>query len=179
METVVAFFSVYGNTEHIARSVAGVLAPLGPVRTMRLEEVLAGDLRVELLVFASPTHAFGIPQQLRPVLARLPDGTLGGVKVAAFDTAMGWWPLSALTAAPKLLRRMRHLGGTPVAKPASFHVAATEGPLVEGELERATGWAEEIVRTLTAEAPGPAPRAKQEEAPRRETREAPPEQRPR
>ena len=153
MESLVAWFSLYGNTETLAREVSQVLSGLGPVRTMRLEEVLAGDLVVELAVFATPTHGFGIPPQVRPMLSRLPDGTLGGVKVAAFDTAFGWWPLSALTAAPKLLRRMRRLGGTPVAPAESFHVVATEGPLAEGELARARSWAEGIVAAVA-----PAPR---------------------
>ncbi len=162
METLVAWFSLYGNTETLAREVAEVLSALGPVRTMHLDEVLAGDLVVELAVFATPTHGFGVPPQVRPMLARLPDGTLGGVKVAAFDTAFGWWPLSALTASPKLLRRMRRLGGTAVARAESFHVVATEGPLAKGELARARTWAEGIVAAV---APAPEPGARKAAGP--------------
>ena len=182
METLVAWFSLYGNTEALAREVAHGLSVLGPVRTMRLEEVLAGDLVVELAVFATPTHGFGIPPQVRPMLSRLPDGTLGGVKVAAFDTAFGWWPLSALTASPRLLRRMRRLGGTPVARAESFHVVATEGPLADGELARARAWAAGIVATVAPALeprtrPGADPQARSAAPRARTTPEAPAERR--
>lgn len=177
MDIVVAWFSVYGNTEALAREVADVLGPLGKVRPMRLESVQAGDVQADLVVFATPTHGFGVPQQVRPVLARLPLGSLAGAKVAAFDTCFAWWPLSSWTAAPKVLRRMKKLGGTPVAAPGSFHVAATEGPLVQGERERVRAWAEGIRTRLTLPAAPPekpsTPSPETKPTPRPERRDRP------
>ena len=39
-------------------------------------------------------------------------------------------------------------GGEPVISPEGFYVDGTEGPLTEGELERAADWARHILAVL-------------------------------
>jgi hypothetical protein len=51
------------------------------------------------------------------------------------------WLLARLTAGPRLLKKMRKLGGKQVARPETFFVSGREGPLFDGELERAGVWA--------------------------------------
>jgi len=71
-----------------------------------------------------------------------------GLSGAAFGTraAMPWVPGSAANAIGRRLRRR----GVPLVGPAqSFHVIGMEGPLVEGELERARAWGEELGATCT------------------------------
>ena len=58
--------------------------------------------------------------------------------MAAFDTSYKMSGFMArFTAAKKLDEKLRKLGGRRVVSPETFHVVACEGPLVEGELDRA------------------------------------------
>ena len=45
------------------------------------------------------------------------------------------------------LDSLKGRGGTLVASPEGFFVKGTKGPLREGELERAAGWAKGIVES--------------------------------
>lgn len=56
--------------------------------------------------------------------------------------------LARFTAAKKLDRKMRKLGGKRLVPPETFFVAEREGPLEEGEVERAQAWAAQIRRQL-------------------------------
>ena len=123
------------------------------VRVMELVTLDALDCeKIDLLVMGVPTHKMNLPQDVRPVLERLPRKTLKGVYVAAFDTSYrmadrnspAW--LAQHTAARKLAKRLRKLGGKPIVAPESFHVQDREGPLYDGEIERAKAWAEGILQ---------------------------------
>jgi flavodoxin I len=52
-------------------------------------------------------------------------------------------------AAQPITDRLEKKGGELVVPAEGFYVADTEGPLLEGELERAAEWAKEIVRSTT------------------------------
>jgi hypothetical protein len=49
------------------------------------------------------------------------------------------------SAAKTMARKLRHLGYEIVVEPESFFVDDTEGPLKEGELERAQLWGAELL----------------------------------
>ena len=86
---------------------------------------------------------------LREWLGTLRKGS-SKVAVATFDTRISKprLPGSAAAAAEKRLRR---LGFRLLARPESFSVEGTTGPLVGGELERAHRWGKELaVRLCTA-----------------------------
>ena len=101
---------------------------------------------VDLVVMGSPTHRMNLPEAVRPVFEALPRRVLRGAPVAAFDTSykMSAW-LARFTAAPKLAQKLRKLGGKRVVPPETFHVVEREGPLYDGEIERAKAWAEVIL----------------------------------
>jgi hypothetical protein len=82
-----------------------------------------------------------LPEALRPILEVLPRRCLRGVNFAAFDTSykMSAW-LQPFTASKKLSRKLRKLGGKRLVPPETFHVVEREGPLYDGELERAREW---------------------------------------
>ena len=74
--------------------------------------------------------------------------------MAAFDTSLEMWgPLMWMTAAHRLLPRLRKLGGKQVVRPETYLVVRGEDPesgerrdaLCEGELERARVWAASIL----------------------------------
>lgn len=74
---------------------------------------------------------------------------LGGTRFAAFDTkvARPSLPGSAAKGMHKALVRM---AGRPVVEPRSFSVTGKNGGLIEGELEAARAWGEEIAAKVTA-----------------------------
>ena len=81
-----------------------------------------------------------------------------GTKVAAFDTRIpaedtGSWVFKLFSkqfgyAAKPIAEKLQKKGGELIAPPEGFVVVASEGPLKEGELERAIEWAATIKRVL-------------------------------
>ena len=70
---------------------------------------------------------------------------LEGVKVAAFDTRMTVKLITMFgTAAPKIAKALVEKGGIQVGKPIGVYVKGGEGPLKDGEIERAA-WANGLV----------------------------------
>ena len=67
--------------------------------------------------------------------------------MAAYDTSYKMSPfLARFTAAKKLSRKLRKLGGKQLVPPETFHVVAREGPLYDGEVDRARVWAGSILK---------------------------------
>jgi hypothetical protein len=157
--------SMFGNTEQVARAVADGLAD-GGVEASVVEVAKAPvDLPpdVDLLVLGCPTHAFslsrpatradavrqGAPPEravtgLREWLgAVLPQDVRHSPVVAVFDTRVS--KARRLRAAgPRAVRLARRRGLTVLGRPEAFLVADTPGPLVAGELERATVWGHQL-----------------------------------
>jgi len=50
-------------------------------------------------------------------------------------------------AAKPIAEKLKGKGGKPTIPPEGFFVKGMEGPLEEGEIERATSWAKEIVKS--------------------------------
>lgn len=147
MKTLVVYFSKFGNTRLAAEAMAEALRPSHDVQVIAFEELTPERLQAaELGLFGTPTHRMSLPEDLRPLLAALPKGCLRGTAIAAFDTSYKMNALLArMTAAKKLDRKLRRLGGKRVAYPETFVVTGREGPLGDGELERARTWAAELV----------------------------------
>ncbi|MBN2389787.1 MAG: flavodoxin family protein [Anaerolineae bacterium] len=152
MKALVVYDSVYGNTEKVAQAMAAALECEAHRVTAVTPEQLAG---LDVLVVGSPTQAF---QPLKPVkafLKGLPAGKLNGIKVAAFDTRMDVKQVNnaVLTFFAKLFgyaaepigKQLVKRGGAEAVPPAGFIVEGSEGPLKEGELERAAAWAQKIL----------------------------------
>ena len=78
---------------------------------------------------------------LRAWLANLPHTS--GARAAAFDTRLGKAPWLTGAASRGIAKRLRRHGYT-VVETASFVVTGGEGPLVDGELERARRWGLEL-----------------------------------
>jgi flavodoxin len=150
MKTLIVFFSKFGNTKKIAEAIAETLESKGPVCVVAADQLTASDLSdANLVVMGSPTHRMNLPEAVRPVFATLPRRILRDTAVAAFDTSykMSRW-LARFTAARKLDRKLRKLGGKRVVSPETFHVIEREGPLYDGEIERAKAWATTIMGKL-------------------------------
>ena len=138
MNALIVYDSRFGNTERIARAIAEALE----CRSVGVGDVAPADVEgVDLLLVGGPTQVHGVSPALRAFLAGLPAHALQDVPAAAFDTRFPKARALTGSAAAGLARRLGRKGARLVAPPESFFVTDMEGPLVEGELERAAGWA--------------------------------------
>jgi flavodoxin len=113
---------------------------------------------VNLLIVGSPTRAFRPTPAISGFLKRLPNRALEGVRVAAFDTGLAMDDIGSPFlrffvrvfgyAAKPISKRLKSKGGKLVAPPEGFFVTGTEGPLKQGELERAGDWGKRILSAL-------------------------------
>jgi flavodoxin len=155
MNALVIYHSQFGNTQQVAEAIAGVFQGAGSARTVIAQQLDAADLQdVDLVVMGTPTHKMNLPQAVRPVFEQLPRRSLRGVSVAAFDTSYEMSAfLARLTAAKRVDRKLRKLGGERLVRPETFYVHHHhEGPLYDGEVERAKTWAESILTKLDGRA---------------------------
>ncbi len=145
MKTLVVYDSLHGNTKAIAQAIGDALP--GEVEVLQAGEVNPADLKgLGLVIVGSPTHGGwpteGIQGLLKASLA------LEGVNVAAFDTrTVSFWNrvFRFGYAAPRIARNLEESGANLVAPPEGFVVLGIQGPLKEGERERAAAWAKGLV----------------------------------
>ena len=147
MKILIVYDSVYGNTEKIARAIAGALTPSGEVKVLCPSEVNLSELKaVDLLIVGSPTQGGRPTPAIQDFLNRLPEPAIKGINVAAFDTRFSTKLVGIFGyAAGKIAGSLKTKGGTLILSPEAFFVKGREGPLKEGELERAAGWAKRIL----------------------------------
>lgn len=149
MKAYVVYDSVHGNTEKIAKAIGDAID--GEVEVLHADKVDSSELKaLDLLIVGGPTHAGRPTKPIPALLDKVPGDALQGISVAAFDTRLPkrWVKIFGF-AAPKIAGKLKKKGGTLVREPEGFFVEDTEGPLMEGELERAVGWAREIVGSMT------------------------------
>ena len=157
MKALVVYESYFGNTEKIAHAIGGALGTGEDTAVLKAVDVKPEQLaKVELLVVGSPTRAFHQTKGVTDFLKSIPAGRLSGIKVAAFDTRVSledvnsklltWLANTFGYAAEPISAKLRKKGGEPAAAPEGFIVKGTEGPLKEGELERAAEWAKRLAK---------------------------------
>jgi flavodoxin len=153
MNTLVIYFSKFGNTQRLAEAIAKRFDNTGNVRTISSDDLTVNDLTdADLVVMGSPTHNMNLPKSVKPVFEQLPKRILRGTPVAAFDTSYKMsWILNHFTASKRLAKKLRRLGGRLLLPPEIFHVTEREGPLFEGEIERAQAWAGLMLEKATGQ----------------------------
>jgi len=155
MKTIVVYDSMYGSTKKIAQSIGGAIT--GDVRVINATEVNPSELEsVDLLIVGAPTQGFRPTKPVQTIIESIPGDTLKGVNMAAFDTrvhssdvgkGLRLFMKIGGYAAPRIANALKKKGGNLVVLPEGFFVKDKEGPLKEGELERAASWAKEIVES--------------------------------
>jgi flavodoxin len=157
-KALVVYDSFFGNTERIAQSIGNALGRPEDVGILRVGNVRPEQLAgLKLLIVGSPTRAFRPTPAIKNFLKSIPKNGLKGVKVAAFDTRMTEEEIDSAVfilrilvnifgyAAKPISDRLVKKGGQLIVPPEGFFVHGTEGPLKEGELERASNWAKQII----------------------------------
>ena len=148
MKTLVIYDSVFGNTEKVAQSVAAALQTTAlPVSQVTAEQVREQDV----LVVGSPTRGFRPTEGISKFIEALPKNHLANVRVAAFDTRIVLETINSKAlrflvdkggyAASTIAKMLQNKGGKLVLAPEGFFVTGEQGPLKDGELQRATEWA--------------------------------------
>jgi hypothetical protein len=158
MKSIVVYESMFGNTESVARAIGEGLRRCGDVELVEVGEATSSVGPVDLLVVGGPTHVLGMSREstradaqrqagdtavvsqrrgVREWAAELEGGRVGSL--ATFDTKARKarrLPGCARGVAKVLRRR-----GYRLAVPAeSFLVEDVRGPLLDGELDRASRW---------------------------------------
>jgi len=170
MDAAVVYESMYGNSEQVARAIAEGLCDNLRVTVLDVTDPAAEPTalrHVGLLVVGGPTHAFGMtrPATRADAVQRATGPVSGRTRglrewvesvprqadsrlAATFDTRVTKvkpFPGSAARGAAKVLRRA---GFRLLTAPASFYVGDVEGPLDDGELDRAREWGRALGEAL-------------------------------
>ncbi len=157
MNALIVYDSVFGNTEKIARAIGAALGAQGNAETLPVGQVTAEKMRgLDLLVVGSPTRGLRPTEAISKLLNALPQAHLAGIQVAAFDTRLALDKIDSTFvrllvskggyAASTIAKVLKKKGGTLLAPPEGFLVVGEQGPLVDGEIERAAQWAEQLGR---------------------------------
>jgi flavodoxin len=178
MSALVIYESIYGNTRAIAAAIA---EGLGGAEVLPVHEVPNRVHDAVLLVVGGPTHMHGMTTTrsrqlameavhedgdahrvepsaadepgLRAWIRDLPETT--DAPAAAFDTRADKSAWLTGAASRGIAKRLRGRGYE-ILGTESFLVEDSEGPLVEGELDRARAWGAELAQSLAARASGAA-----------------------
>ena len=176
MQAIVVYESIYGNTRAVAEAVA---AGLGDASVLSVAKVTPDALDAELLVVGGPTHMHGLATSrsrqmaveaaqedkgthvepdaaegpgLRGWLADLPDRP--EARAATFDTRLDKAPWLTGLASRGIAKRLRG-HGYEIVGTESFLVEDGEGPLEQGELDRARAWGAQLAGAAGAPATTP------------------------
>ena len=137
MKALVIYESKYGNTEKIAQAIGETTS----AQVRLAGEVKPADLTgFDLVFIGSPTHGGWFTEGIRDLLIASPD--LEGVNAAVFDTRTKKSIFGF--AAPRIARSLEKNGGKLAAPPEGFIVLGIQGPLLDGELERAAKWGKDM-----------------------------------
>lgn len=158
MGIMIVYDSFFGNTEKIAQAISDSLKSEDNVETFRVSDIKPEQLLgVKLLIVGSPTRAFKPTKAILDLLNRIPSKGLEGVKVAAFDTRISTVDANSRIlnilvkqfgyAAEPIGEKLKKKGGRLIITPEGFFVKDSEGPLKDGELERARVWAKQTIKS--------------------------------
>ena len=177
MRALVVYESIYGNTRQVAEAIAdGLRAGSGADVELVSVSAAAGTAGFDLVVAGGPTHMHGLSSSLSrkmavkaaededaPVEPGAAEGPglrswlselhADGTRAAAFDTRADASPALTGMAARGIAKRLRHRGFELADDPQSYLVTDSEGPLADGELERARAWGSALSAGLAERGP--------------------------
>jgi flavorubredoxin len=172
MDVAIVYETLFGTTRSVADALAAGVQDADPqarVTVLPVDDVPSERIAsAGLLLVGGPTHAFGMSRAatrrsgrqqdaaaaeaahasatgVREWLDALPPAPAGAL-AAAFTTRVSN-PLGG-SAAKGIAKRLRKAGYELAAEPEGFVVTGTEGPLEDGELDRARRWAADLVGRL-------------------------------
>jgi hypothetical protein len=175
MRALVVYESMFGNTRAIAEAIAGALGQRAEVELVPVGQATPQLVAwAELVVVGAPTHVHGLSSTtsrrnaadrvvqpgntlrlepeaeaigIREWLAGLPAGA--GKAAVAFDTRIKAPAIITGRASNNIARALHSHGFRLATEPESFLVTS-QNELVEGELDRAREWADQLLGGVVA-----------------------------
>lgn len=145
METLIIYDSNFGNTKKIADAISAAFN--GNAKAQSVNDFKKEDLEgKKLLIVGSPINAWRPTKKITEFLKQLNPVMMKGIKTAAFDTRVR--SFISGNAAKRIAKQLQNSGGEVIAEAIGFYVKGNEGPLEEGELERAMEWAKKLQSKL-------------------------------
>jgi flavodoxin I len=158
LKTLIVFDSVFGHTEKLAKAMGNSLSSQENIEVVKVTDLQQEQLEgIDLLIVGSPTRAFKPTKAIVDFLIRVPLNGLDGINVAAFDTRISTTDVNSKVlngfvkifgyAAKPIADKLVKKGGKLIIQPEGFYVKDSEGPLKDGELERAAEWVKSTVNS--------------------------------
>ncbi|MDD5342697.1 MAG: flavodoxin domain-containing protein [Patescibacteria group bacterium] len=136
MSKLIVYTSTFGNTKKIAEAIVEATGPES--RLVKADELTAEMLKdVDFAFVGSPTIAWNYAPGFGKVFDVIKSANVPGLKTAAFDTGLKKW--YAGDGAGRISKKLAQVGCKAVGK-MRFIVLGKEGPLKDGEVERAKEW---------------------------------------
>lgn len=165
MHALVVYESLWGNTKKLAQTIGSRLGADAEVEVFDSDAAPLSIDGFDLLIVGGPTHAFSMSRPATRADAvkshAAPHAPARGIRewlsqlerpgseipAATFDTRVDK-PRLPGSAAKAAKHELRSLGFDTTLQQLTFHVHGYEGPLLDGELERASTWAGDILARL-------------------------------
>ena len=148
----IVYDSIFGNTAQIAKAIASQDEAANTVQLLNVADARSADFTgIDLLIVSSLTRGFRPTPTTAEFVEGLPANVGAGKRGIASDTRMSlddihpaplrWVVDAGGYAADRIDTMLKHKGFEVIGMPAGFMVGGTEGPLKNGEIERAKSWA--------------------------------------
>ncbi|MBI5037795.1 MAG: flavodoxin domain-containing protein [Candidatus Kerfeldbacteria bacterium] len=150
MKVVLVYDSVFGNTSKIAHAIYGALGKTAKIiKAWEFQPAMIQS--ADLVVMGSPINVWRPTKNMLEVFVKLKGVDLSGIAVATFDSRYDkWW---AGTACTRIAHELQSHGAELIAKPEHFIVLGHEGPLRNGEEERAKAWGASLIQKVSTRTP--------------------------
>lgn len=158
MKALIVYDSLYGNTERIANAIGEKLSSYHDTKTIKVIKANPNDIDgIDILIIGSPTHGGRFTDPIKTFIGLLPEKELQAIKTLTFDTSfpttnMGFFINHIVkifgNAAPRLSKELKKKGAN-VIDSKTFYVLGKEGPLQEGETERAKEWVVQSIKKIS------------------------------
>jgi len=135
MKSMVVYDSNFGNTKMVAEVIALELNTRA-ILVSNFDNKLLKN--IDLLVAGSPIIGWKPSERMGKFLNSLKPGQLKGIKAISFDTRVNLFIHGDAT--KKISKKMEEAGAKIIAEPNYCFVKGKEGPLVDGEVEKAIKW---------------------------------------
>lgn len=167
MRALIVYESMFGNTKLVADAVGKGLATELDVDVVEVGSAPHSIDGYDIFLVGGPTHAFSMTsRQSRADTAKKSDGSIiagdKGIRdwivsvaphrdraqFAAFDTRYDKPTWVTGSAARRATSKLQKRGFSRLSPAMSFFIVANEGPLAEGEEDRAFEWGERLAVRL-------------------------------
>jgi len=157
MKILIIYDSVYGNTKKIAAAIQQSLSMKHVTKLINAKDATTEVIKNnELLIVGSPTHGGWYIESIKKFFNQIPDNGLK-INAAAFDTSSDKEGQKAFvkaiigffgSASPRIAKALARKGANIIGS-ETFFVLGSEGPLKVGEVERAKGWSNDVIKKAT------------------------------